>query len=550
MKTKFYFLIALFLLVVSVYEKANAQAPLLKQWDKRFGGTGDDYFTSYQQTAEGGFILGGYSLSAIGGNKSQGCWGWSDYWVLKIDSNGTVDWDKRFGGTLHDQLFSVLQSKDGGYLLGGCSASNINGDKTQLNWDQVCNPFCTYDYWVVKIDAVGNKQWDRRYGGFKDETFSTMLQNANGSYILGGYSRSGISGDKTIATRGNYDYWIVKIDSTGNKLWDNRYGGNNADYLESIKQTTDGGYILGGYSESDSSGDKSQPSWGDEDYWIVKIDSSGNKQWDKRFGGIYSDYLYCIEQTADNGYILSGKSASPVSGDKTQPTWSQSITDYWIVKTDSLGNKQWDKDFGGSSTDRNFGNLVVCKDGGYLFPGNSASPISGDKTENNLGLANTWLVKTDASGQKQWDKTIFTTGYDEIAFAIQCTDGCYLIGSWTQAGIGGYKSYPNWDSTNATRDFWIVKFCDTTLITNLMLSPLLANIALFPNPATDYLTINTNSDKKQVITICDITGKIIYSTTTLSDKTIINTKNFQQGVYAVQVQSGDAVQTRKVIVVR
>src|SRR5204863_32675 len=148
---------------------------------------------------------------------------------------------------------------------------------------------------------------------------------------------------------GNIDYWIVKTDSIGNKQWDKDFGGTNNDELFSIQQTADGGYILGGCSVSGISGDKTQVNWGDIDYWIVKTDSLGNKQWDKDFGGTSDDFLYSMQQTADGGYILGGISSSGISGDKTQVTWGNS--DYWIVKTDSLGNKQWDKDFGGTVTE-------------------------------------------------------------------------------------------------------------------------------------------------------------------------------------------------------
>ncbi|HRC32318.1 MAG TPA: hypothetical protein PK736_02625 [Bacteroidia bacterium] len=444
-------IILLILLITFYTTNFHAQNPLVKQWDKRFGGTDFDLLSSLQQTSDGGYILGGISLSGIGGDKTQPSWGSYDYWIVKIDSLGNKQWDKRYGGTDSDLLTSFQQTSDGGYILGGRSESGISGDKTQPSWGND-------DYWIVKIDSLGTKQWDKRFGGTSYELFYSLQQTTDGGYILGGLSWSGISGDKTQPSWGSYDFWIVKISSLGNKQWDKRFGGASDDILYSLQQTTDGGYILGGYSWSGISGDKTQPSWGVRDYWILKIDSLGNKQWDKRFGGTSIDWLNSLQQTTDGGYILGGMSNSGISGDKTQPAWGNSV-DYWIVKIDSLGIKQWDKRFGGTSDDEGIGYISQTIDGGFLLSGDSYSPISGDKTENNLGPEQTWVIKTDALGNKQWDKTVFTNGHDEGGLAIKTKDGCFALANYTYAGIGGDKT----QASQGSWDYWIIKFCDTTL---------------------------------------------------------------------------------------
>jgi hypothetical protein len=260
---------------------------------------------------------------------------------------------------------------------------------------------------------------------------------------------------------GIYDYWILKTDSLGNYQWDRDFGGTSYDQLYSILQTSDGGYILGGSSQSDVSGNKTEPSRGLWDYWIVKTDMLGIKQWEKVFGGTDDDFNNSIQQTNDDGFILGGISISGISGDKSQPSWGG--LDYWIVKTDSLGTKQWDRDYGGTAHEDEFGNVTITNDGGYLISGTSYSPISGDKTEINFGVEQPWIVKTDSSGNVQWDKTIFNTAHDELGFAIQTSDGCYLIANYTAAGTGGYKSQPNRDATNLSTDYWIIKFCDSSI---------------------------------------------------------------------------------------
>jgi len=169
------------------------------------------------------------------------------------------------------------------------------------------------------------------------------------------------------------------------KMWDKRFGGTEDDELRSFQQPTDGGYILGGSSESGVGGDKTQSSYAVYDYWVVKIDSFGNKQWDKSFGGTDNDHLSSLIQTIDQGYILGNWSYSGISGDKTQVSWGSS--DYWIIKIDSLGNKEWDKDFGGTSTEEYFENINQTPDGGYLLSGMSYSTAGGDKSEKNLGIS-------------------------------------------------------------------------------------------------------------------------------------------------------------------
>jgi len=445
MKKNYILFYALFFSLAS----AIAQNPLVKQWDARFGGTDFDYLDAMQETNDGGYILGGYSLSLIGGDKTQASKGLTDYWVVKIDSLGNKQWDKDFGGTAYEYLYSLKQTNDGGYMLAGASASGVGGDKTQASTGGL-------DYWIVKLDALGNKQWDKSFGGTSDDILFSMLQTTDKGYMLAGHSASGAGGNKAQASKGGWDYWVVKIDSSGNKQWDKSYGGTSDDNCYSLQQTADGGYVLGGCSYSGIGGDKTQASKGGWDYWIVKIDSLGNKKWDRDFGGTSDDYVNSLQQTIDRGYILGGISFSGVGGDKAQP--SKGMADRWIIKIDSIGNKQWDKDFGGAANEEEVFFISQTNDLGYLFSGTSHSTISGDKTENNLGPEQTWVVKTDSAGNKQWDKTLLTTGDDEYGIAIQTKDGCFAIANSSDGAIGGYKT----QSDEGDWDYWIIKFRDTS----------------------------------------------------------------------------------------
>ena len=468
----------LFIFTFFIFNFVFPQNPLVKMWDYRYGGTGGDNVLSIIQTTDNGYLLGGVSTSDISGDKTQNSRGSSDYWIVKLDSLGLMQWDKDFGGFDGEMLYAVQQTSDGGYILGGHSSSGIGGDKTQNVWGAT-------DFWIVKIDSLGNKLWDKNYGGLGAETFTSLDQTDDGGYILGGWSDSDIGGDKTQDTWGNgYDYWIVRIDSVGNKLWDKDFGGTEFDILYSLQQTSDKGYILGGYSESGISGDKTQANQGIEDYWIVKTDSMGNKLWDKDFGGSEYDDLFALQQTTDGGYILGGTSASGISGDKTENTWGS--TDFWIVKIDSLGTKQWDKDIGGLNGEELFA-IYQTPDDGYILSGDSYSQISGDKTESNLGLEQTWAVKTDSSGNVLWDKTVFTVAHDEYGIAIPTNDGCYVMTNWGDGGIGGYKSQPSWGFW----DYWVIKFC-TTLQAGFTSSNLIC-----PGACIDFTNLSINASSYQ-----------------------------------------------------
>lgn len=525
---------------------ALSQSPLVKNWDYRFGGFDDDNFSIMIQTNDGGYILGGRSLSGIGGDKTQPSWGDFDYWIVKTDSMGTKQWDKRFGGTNSDYLYWLQQTVDGGYILGGYSASDSSGDKTEPSWTSI-------DYWILKIDSLGSKQWDKRFGGTEYDPLFSIEQTTDGGYILGGYSYSDISGDKTEPnwdpTLLSPDYWMVKIDSTGIKQWDRRYGGNEWESLLSIHQTTDGGYILGGYSLSGISGDKTEPSWGGYDHWIVKTDWQGNKEWDKRFGGTDNDYLQSLKQTTDGGYIFGGKSLSGTSGDKTQPSWGG--YDFWIVKTDWQGNKEWDKRFGGTANEDDFGNIFQTSDGGYLITCTSYSQASGDKTENNLGMEQIWMVKTDSLGIKQWDKTVFTIGHDESGFAIQTGAGCYTAANYTNAGIGGYKTQAPWNNSS---DYWIIKFCDSTFTGINESADYDLELRVMPNPANDFITLSFTlpEQKNFLVRLFNIYGQMIESKNDAAimpgkQQIKIDINTLPQGIYFATLDADKKHQMRKVV---
>ncbi len=442
----------------------QAKAQLSKTWDFRFGGTAIDEFHDVISTSDGGYLLAGYSESGVGGDKATANQGSGDFWIIKIDNVGVKQWEKDFGGNNYDELFEAQQTTDGGYILGGWSNSGISGDKSEAS-------IGAGDYWVVKTDQNGNLQWNKTFGGTSEDYLQAIKQTSDGGYILAGRSNSGISGNKTQANRGTvgvtWDYWVVKIDATGTKQWDQTYGGFDDDQLFSAQQTSDGGYIFGGYSGSGITGEKSQASQGLDDYWIVKTDVNGVKQWDKSFGGTSADQLQMLIQTSDGGYLMGGGSASGATGDKSQA--SRGNFDYWVVKTTAAGAKQWDKRFGGTSADNLF-DVIQTNDGGYLLGGASSSAASGDKSQGNRGTVGTtydyWVVKISATGSLQVEKR-FGGSSDEYAKSItETSDGSYLVAGWSTSGLSGDKS----QASRGSIDYWLSKISGPNSITTLALT--------------------------------------------------------------------------------
>jgi len=421
----------------TVYER------VVKYWDKIFGGSAVDSLSSMIPTADGGYLLGGYSNSGATGDKSEASRGEDDYWVVKIDSGGGKVWDRRFGGSSYDDLCTVIATPDGGYLLGGSSASGADGDKSEASRG-------SHDYWVVKIDGTGTKDWDKRFGGSGYDEMSSLIAIPGGGYLLGGSSYSEADGDKSEAARGqSMDYGVVKIDGAGTKVWDRRFGGSSDDHLFALIPTQDGGYLLGGSSYSVADGDKSETSRGQDDYWVVKIDSGGGKIWDRRFGGTSYDDLIALIPTPDGGCLLGGYSYSGAGGDRSEASRGQD--DYWVVKIDGSGGKVWDKRFGGSSSD-DLGALIPTPDGGSLLGGYSDSGAEGDKGEASRGVFDYWVVKIDGGGVRLWDKRFGGLYYDAVHSLIPTPEGGYLLGGLSFSGAGGDKS----QASRGGGDYWVI----------------------------------------------------------------------------------------------
>ncbi len=340
-------------------------------WQRCLGGSGDDYAHSIQQTTDGGYIVAGWTLSDDG--DVSGYHGGYDFWVVKLNSSGDIVWQKCLGGSGEDEAHSIQQTTDGGYIVAGVTASN-DGDVSGNRGD--------YDFWVVKLNSSGDIVWQKCLGGSNDDAAYSIQQITDGGYVVAGYTESN-DGDVS-GNHGYSDSWVVKLSSSGNIVWQKCLGGSRCDNAYSIQQTTDGGYIVAGCTESND-GDVSG-NHGGYDFWVVKLNSSGNIVWQKCLGGSSYDEVCSIQQTADGGYIVAGGTLSndgDVSG-------NHGSADFWVVKLNSSGDIVWQKCLGGSNDDAAY-SIQQITDGGYVVAGYTESN-DGDVSGNH-GSADFWVVK-------------------------------------------------------------------------------------------------------------------------------------------------------------
>jgi len=325
------------------------------EWQRSFGGSGDDEAKSIIQTSDGGFAIAGMTNSIDGDITDPR--GGTDFWVVKTYPNGTLEWQSSLGGSSTDWANSIIQTSDGGYVVAGISESDDHDVDDHID---------NADFWVVKLNSSGGVLWKKSLGGNSYEIAESVIQSSDGGYIVGGSTQSNNNGDVS-PNHGLSDYWIVKLDSNGDQiLWEKTFGGTGNDRAQSIIQTSDGGYAITGESESDN--DYVSGNQGYYDFWTAKLWTNGNLQWQKSYGGTDYEKAKSIVQTFDGGYAIAGYSYSN-DGDLTN---NEGGEDYWIIKLDDNGEKQWQMSVGGSGQDRAY-SIIQAVDASYVVAGSYCS---------------------------------------------------------------------------------------------------------------------------------------------------------------------------------
>ena len=368
---------------VCIMGAGMASSEPTEQWNKTFGGTFTELGFSVQQTSDGGYILVGYTTSYGAGG--------FDVYLVKTDSTGNMQWNKTFGGLFRDMGMSVQQTLDGGYIIAGLKDLKNDGIGDAL---------------LIKTDLNGVQEWNRTFGEPNHHDWANCVkQTSDGGYILTGVTSS--------YDVGSAEVWLIKTNSTGIQIWNKTFGGLGSDLANSVEQTIDGGYILTGYTATN------------QDALLIKTDSNGNLEWEKTFGGTDIYQANSVQQTTEGGYILGGHIDSRGAG----------IDDAWLIKTDSNGDQQWNKTFGGAYDDR-IDSIRQTLDGGYILAG--WTNLKGSVQEY------AWLIKTDSNGFQQWEMTFGMS--NERGHSVQQTsDGGYILAGET------------WANGLVYSDAWLIK---------------------------------------------------------------------------------------------
>ena len=539
-------------------------------WTQTFGGS--DYEAGYgvQQTSNGGYII-------VGQTSSYGA-GSADVWLIKTDANGDSIWIQTFGGSSNDIGRCIQQTTEGGYIITGKTSSFGAGGS---------------DVYLIKTDANGNETWMQTFGGSNSEDGYGVQQTSDGGYVITGITSS--------FGAGGSDVYLIKTDANGNSMWTQTFGGSSNDIGRSVHQTTDGGYIVTGRTESYGSGS--------EDVWLIKTDAFGNESWTNTFGGSFDDEGESIQLTTDGGYIITGTTISFGAG----------FGAVYLIKTDANGDELWYQTFNRNSCD--FGKCVQqTSDGGYI--------ITGDTYAYGMGQSDVWLIKTDeegtispltitltpfnppiqipgSGGSFEFNVEVTNIGIEPLTFDIwtmvTLPDGS-IYGPIIE--VSDFTALPNWSTDrdrvqnvpesaptgNYTYDAYAGIFPDSIwsedhfgfvkypgfvggfFINNwdcrgedfgndCLISKIAANYALYPpspnpfNPSTE-LTYSIQSSGDVTLDIFDITGKEV---STLIDgfqsagshNITWNAENFPSGIYFARLSSVNGQsQTQKLVLMK
>jgi hypothetical protein len=359
--------------------KTNSAGNL--QWNQTYGGAENEYAYSLVETSDGGFAMVGYKYSDY--------WSNHDVWLVKTDSYGFEQWNQTIDQTNWDDAYSLVETSNGGFAIAGNTADSEGMD----------------DFWLIKTDSNGVEQWNQTYGRYNHDSGRSVVETSDGGFAIAG------TVGPTEFGAGEHDFWLTKTDAYGNEQWSHTYGGTGEDEAYSVVETSDGGFAITGRTDS----------YGilNSNFWLVKTDAYGNMLWSQTWGGVNSDYALSVVKTSDGGYAITGY--TNLGGNY----------DVYLIKTDAAGAMQWSQTFGGAGYD--YGqSLVQTADGGYAIAGYT----------NSAGNYDVYLIKTDAAGAMQWSQTFGGAGSDVGYEVVQTSGGGYAIIGYTNSfGAGLSDAY-------------------------------------------------------------------------------------------------------------
>ncbi len=472
-----------------------AQAPST-QWNKKIGGNESDWGTSVQQTSDDGFIITGASRS-FGAD-------FQDVLLLKTDADGDTLWMKLFGGSGREEGLSVQQTSDSGYVIFANTPSYGAG---------------SWDAWLIRTDVNGDTLWTRTFGDSAIDLLYDGKHTTDGGFVITGYTES--FGARSI------DAWLIKTDANGDTLWTKTFGGSKTEKGYSVQQTSDGGYIVAGYTSSYGAGSP--------DFWLVKTDASGDTLWTKTYGGNDWDICYSVQQTSDGGYIATGSTES----------FGADNFNVWLVKTDANGDTLWTSIIGGSGEDQGR-SVQQTPDDGYIIAGFTESFGNGSREG--------WLIRTDANGDSLWTIVFGEENWDQFLSVIQTVEGNYIV-------TGAFESVIDPGQT----DLWLIRTApDITAVYENQQSAI-NDFQLrqnYPNPFNPSTRIRYElaGDSHVELTVHNILGQRI--------RTLVSARQFRglhevvwdgcdeigvraaSGIYLYKLQAGTSMLVQKMLMLK
>lgn len=386
-----------------------------KVWSKSIGGSNFEEIHGVIATKDGGFVVVGDTKSSDG-DITDKKYALEDIWLSKYNAEGNLLWSKTYGGSEDDLGYSVIENTDGTLVIAGYSKSSDGEVPSNLGM---------HDFFIFKTDSEGNLIWVKSHGFLSHDHAHKIINTLDGGYFVVGYvDYAGIGKSNKGVLHGVGEFYGIKLDANGNKLWDKYFGGTQNDRVFDVVQANDGGYVMVGYSES--SDFDVNDNHGSYDYWVVKINTNGDLVWKKSYGGSELDQAYGIAKNLNNTYLITGTSNS-MDGDISS---NKGANDVWIINIDDNGALLWEKSFGGSGFDTS-NSIRMISNGNFLISGHTRS-MDGQITENK-GENDFWAFTISPNGKMLWQKTFGGSNFDFGYDAVELKDKGFVIVGQTES---------------------------------------------------------------------------------------------------------------------
>ncbi|MEO6168870.1 MAG: T9SS type A sorting domain-containing protein [Chitinophagales bacterium] len=504
------------ILIFLFYHKCLfAQTPLSIAWQKTPGGPGNDIIEDIYPTADGNYILFGL-VTDNGGDVSSSCQvkGVHDVWIVKMDPMGNIIWQQCYGGSKEEgnPFSKIIQTSDGGYLF----VTEVWSD----DFD-VVGHHAYSDAWTMKLDANGNMQWAKSFGGYVYDVPRNLYELPNHKYLV--MSRTTSSDGDVPASMDSllFDAWVFIVDDDGNILTNKVYGGTGDDDLYKALPAADGNIALFGLTTS-TDGDLTGETVDSTDAWVLTIDTLGNIISSKTYGGPHIEYFFDALNTDDGGYIAFGEAGDP--GTPIENGYWHGDQDYWAMKLDAIGNVQWQGLYGGSVREQ-FRRACKLPGGSGYFMAGSTNSIDGDVTNEGGSGRDWWIVQIGPNGELTSSVALGGSGSD-FGYAI-VEPGIAVGGTFSDDGdvIG----------LQGTSDGWVIQLDYATAVNEALDNQ--NSISIYPNPSSDKVTIESTNAAPASYTIRNMYGQILHSTTSPEKKVELNISNYLTGIYMLEVAS-------------